>query len=309
MRTDAEVLKNGRLSSLRRVMAMGMTVMLLILCSSLPVMADMGPKPSISIRVENAPSPEYYLALFSEESGQLSEAGKEKLLKRVGDEACAKLFDLEFDGQRLYVSPVGHPIYKSNEEGKYRFTYSVPKTFTVVLMTKDGTIYKSESGTRSVFANAFVYDVTNGTLQQDASIPGVLSARTAFIAFCVYQAFIYFFATLLIEGIILLCFGLFRTKNIGWFALINLITQILLNVFNIAFIFMPIPGRYYYLPWFLVEVIITLIEVHFLKTRLVYKSDEVRKKRNTAFAITANVVSALIDIPVVIIFTLAGIYL
>ncbi|MBO4687887.1 MAG: hypothetical protein J5636_05185 [Clostridiales bacterium] len=309
MRNSIHNRKNGRLSSLRRVMAMNMTVMLLIFCFSLPVMADMGPKPSITIRVVNAPSPEYYLALFSEESGQLTDTEKEKLVQKLGDETLAKLCDLEFDGKRLHYPPAGTSICKSNEEGKYKFTYMVPKTFTVVLMTKDGTIYKSESGSRSVFTNAFVYDVANGTLEKDSKIPGALSSQSAFISFCILQSFVYFLATLLIEGIILLCFGLFRPKSIGWFVLANFVTQFILNFFNIAFVFMPIPGRYYYIPWILVEAIITLIEVFWLKKKLVYKNDEIRTKRNTAFAITANVVSALIDIPVVIIFTLAGIYL
>ena len=273
------------------------------------VLADMGAKPSIQIRVENPPSSEYYLVLFSKESGILTDEEKKAIVKEMGDETVSKLCDLEFDGQRLHTSPAGRWIFKSDEDGKYRFSYMVPTTFTVVLMTKDGTIYKSESSSRSAYVNAFVYDVADGTLKQDPKIPGALSSDAAFFAFCIEQAFSYFFATLFFEWIVLLCFGLSRKENAARFILANLVTQIFLNIFNITFVFLRIPGKYYYIHWFFAEVVITLIEVLWWKNDLKYKYDEIRPKRNLAFAITANAVSAVIDIPIVIIFTIAGKYL
>ena len=301
-------LKKTRTKS-RRFLAFTLVLMSCFCVSMSVVFADMGPKPSIQIRVENPPSSEYYLALFSKESHCLADEEREELLKEMGDETVEKLFDLELDGQMQHTPSHGTIIFKSNEEGKYSFSHSVPTTFTVVLMTKDGTIYKSESTSRSVYVNAFVYDVADGTLKQDPKIPGVLSSDTAFFTFCFEQAFGYFCATLFFEWIVLLCFGLSNKKNAARFILVNLGTQIFLNFFNIAFVFCQIPGRYYYILWFFAEVIITLIEASCWKYNLIYKDDEIREKRNVVFAITANAVSAVIDIPIVIIFTIAGRYL
>ena len=109
---------------------------------------------------------------------------------------------------------------------------------------------------------------------------------------------------MVVEGIILLCFGLFRKKNLKYFLIVNIATQFLLFVYNfLSRLFVPVFKNHFTL-WIIMEIVIMVIETIWYSKKLVNKQDKVSMVRNIFYAITANLISALIDLPVLLIMAL-----
>ena len=260
--------------------------------------ADSGPKPQLTVRVENAPQELYYLDLLAEgdwgeEDGNSIDGidwnydGKEDTLDPdllallrenvpAGWHACV--------AQGTTGAPMWGDLIGSDAGGVrlHSFRYhGVPDTYRIILVTKSG-----ESWVSGVLHRA--------TLQSSATVDW--AARTAnapspAMAYAL-QFLCTLLPTLLIEGLLLFAFG-YRSKR-SWlvFLLVNLVTQGGFAVYlAVTVLNHGVSGwsLIFYIP---IEVIITLVELLLYRRLLTEKN----KARAAVYAIAANLCSAVLGL-------------
>lgn len=267
--------------------------LLLILCLMLPLFvrntkADNGPKPSITIRVKNAPA-EYYIALSG---GGGHDRYKEDKISRLKKEnpgekehqAIDKIFSLG-----IHITPVGKSCYRSGGT-TYRFGYMVPKTFEVVIVSLDGEVYWSNIVTKERYNAVFEYDVSTGEIHEIINESRMLYVSGAIGCYLL---------TLICEGLLLIAFG-FAAKKKNWihFLIANTVTQILLNVFLVNNITEGMTSGFAMLCFLFIEFVIFIIEAVYYKITLRRKDEdkegEKARELTTLYALAANFTSFLV---------------
>ena len=200
--------------------------MLLILCLLLPLFtnvskADMGPKPSITVKVRNAPA-EYYIALSGGSGHDRYTEDEISRLKKENPgekehQAIDKIFSLG-----IHITPVGKSCYRSGGT-TYRFGYMVPSAFEVVIVSLDGEVYMSDTVWKKRYNAVFEYDVSTGEIHEIIKESQMLYMSGAIGCYLL---------TLICEGLLLIAFG-FAAKKKNWihFLIANTVTQIILNVY------------------------------------------------------------------------------
>lgn len=261
-------------------------MMIAFMAASFPSRADIGPKPSISLEIKNAPK-DYYVGLLVDSEGYMNriEPDDEPDINR--SKAFEILTGYEEDGWRLFTdNPVTNVYYRSNADHKYFFTYRVPSVFKVIVVSYDGQVYVSNEIKREKFNAECTYDVESKELKEN-----VLAGAGNYILFAV----ICYLATIILEGVALLIFGLFNRKNIPCFLIANTITQLFLNA---VIIYLHYHGGQLLLIFVvpIAEIIIMIIEGLIFRKRLVNRSGEVSTKKNFVFAIFANIFSIVMGL-------------
>jgi hypothetical protein len=264
---------------------------IMILAAFLPVtaLADVGPKPELTIRVVNAPAQLYYLDLLIQDPGSYDNL-------KNGDSApydqtlLAGLHSWEGEGWHpAYAGGTRVPLFGDltgvSENGVmvHTFTYlGLPHTFRIAVSGADGTVQAvSEPFTRQVFRTTITYNYAKN------AIVGVTPVWLSYAG----QFFSTFIPTLIIEGLVLLLFGFKLRENRKFFVLLNLITQAgLTAVLGTALITSgPLLVYFYFLP---AELAVTLAEAlacsRFLKGY--------GKRRRVVYALCANAASAAFGI-------------
>ncbi|MCR5616016.1 MAG: hypothetical protein K6F45_07600 [Saccharofermentans sp.] len=268
------------------------------------VRADSGPKRSIKISLKNLPTEPYYIAILDPGSRPSDPDNYYNYVKVAEEDKEIKdiFFNYEEDGFALYCEPSGRCSIVPSESiisDSIDYGYYVPSTFKVIVVTKSCDVTVSNEITTKAFYSDCEYDYSTNTLKE-VNVGWNIGAKLA------TESIPFFYLTLFIEGIVLLCFGLFKEKNVRRFLLANTITQLLLFVFNFTCSYIEPLLKHNVLAWLGVEVLITVIELFIYRKSLTKKEGNVSIKRNIAYAITANVISAFIDIPFVIIGIMLG---
>ena len=296
------------LSSRSKVTAGKILAMMLIsfMCVTLfarTVSADTGPKRSITINIINPPDEPYYIAILRQGNMPYSESMGEYVDDSDEDAwIINKIYSYNEDGYVMFSYGGGAPSVESSEKdikdkGYVKYNYMVPTTFKVIVVTKSGEVTVSDEITSKAFYADFQYDYSQNTIKEiyyEAKFSENLAINSLF----------FFGVTLVTEGIVLLCFGLFRKKNLLRFFIVNVITQVLLFAFNLTSKLYEPMWQKYLLFWVIVEAVITVIETLLYCKKLVKKDGTVSVGRNIAYAVTANVISAFGDLPIVFIATL-----
>lgn len=187
---------------------------------TVPVFADFGPKPQLTVRVENAPEELYYLDLLAEgppspyaegSSGGLPEEERTAL-----DQALlAALTAAVPEGWHCCV--VQDTLIWGNivsDEDLFQFGYGLPDVCRVLMVTKSGDTFLSEPIERQVLQSSATVDWAAKTVKTPPLWRGYAA-----------QLFATFLPTLAIEGILLLLFRLWSRRNALVFLGVNLVTQ------------------------------------------------------------------------------------
>ena len=299
MKTELRI--KGNLA--KRFIAASLITFIIVTCFTRIVMADMGPKRSIEIKILNAPTEPYYVALLmpTDYVADIDDPSRFDHIPEDKDWVREIFYEYDEDGFRLftYAGGTNSICYSGWQNDFYRgeniveYGYMVPSTFKVMIVTDSGEVTVSNELTPKKFHSSCEYDYSTNTLKE-VYIP-------AFGPDFFIETALYLVITLVVEGIVLLCFGLFRKKNLKYFLIVNLTTQFMLLVFNIlSRIFITILMNHFAL-WLVMEAVILVIETIWYSRKLVNKNGDVSKARNIFYAITANLVSAFIDLPVLLI--------
>jgi hypothetical protein len=270
------------------------TLPLLLLALSLltvTALADSGPKPQLTVKVENAPEALYYLDLLEEgdaagggylsrredQDTELDPALVETMLAAVpeGWHACTLQFT---SGAPIWGDILGD--FLGDGQHIHTFGYvGVPRTYRILIATEDGETWVSDVCTRSALQSSVTVDWAAKTVTVPPAAVGYV------LQFCATLL-----PTLLIEGALLPAFGYRGRKNWKVFLLVNLITQ---GALALYFSIQTVQSGAN--PWFLLllipaEAVITCAESAVYARRLTGHS----KRRAVLYGVTANVCSALL---------------
>ena len=251
--------------------------------------ADFGPKPQLTVKVENGPEELYYLDLLAE--GELSGGWEgpgwdvEQAMKR-GE------IDLELMGALCEAVPEGWhacaaqgtggaPIYGglTGEDGVHTFGYAgVPRTYRVLIVTKSGETWMSETLRREVLQASVTIDWETKTVKRPP-----LWAGYAVQFLCTLLP------TLAIEGLILLLFRFGWQENRRVFLGVNLVTQTALSAFLSVTSLQNGVNAMYLILFIPAELAVTLAETAVYRKHLRGHS----RRRAVLYGLTANGVSAI----------------
>ena len=267
--------------------------------------ADNGPKPQLIVRVKNAPQEPYYLDLLAKgdwgaEDGNSIDGidwnydGKEDTLD---PDLLALLRENVPEGWHACVAqgttgaPMWGELYAEGTDASgnalHWFGYvGVPSTYRIILATESGKVWVSDILNRRVLQSSVTVnwsdDTSAVTVSVPSTIPGYLLQLVATLV-----------PTLLIEGIILLLFQYSWKQNWKAFLLVNLITQGLLAIASSVYAIQSGPNMFSYLIFFLpAELFILIAEAYLYAGRGMLKGHS--KKRAAAYAVTANLISAIL---------------
>lgn len=252
-----------------------------ILIAALPLSADMGPKPSITIYVENAPDELYYLDLLIEQEEPNNRMSDEEIAS-YDPEMFSALHDYNENGLRAALSygtkvPLFGKITGEPEGDKMVHVFSyfgVPDTVKVIAVTESGDVFVSESYEKTEYQAEFTLDFQTFSLVRTGN--PLVRYISQFVST--------FVPTIIIEFVILLLFGFSVKKNIIPFIAANFATQVFLTV--IYAVYYPSAGVFFINFAVLPIVELIIISVEAVSYCLTFKDKS--KARKIVYAVVAN---------------------
>lgn len=244
-------------------------------------LADTGPKPSLTVRLLNAPDEPYYLDLLAPGGGGNGLSGQE--LAELDQDMLAELIGSVPEGWHACITQGGNvPIFGelTSDDGVHYFSYlGVPDTYRILVVTRSGEIWSSNTLERKVLQGSVTVDwETKQTLQPKVWVGYVLQFLSTLLP------------TLIIEFALLLLFRFDLRQNFVTFLWVNLLTQGLLALFtSVQALNNGVSSWFVF--WFIpLELVIALAEA-VLYMKLLRGHTPLRA---FAYGMTANAASALI---------------
>ena len=267
--------------------------------------ADFGPKPQLTVRVENAPQELYYLDLLAEGDWDAKDTdsddgidwsyhGKENTLDPA---LLTSLRDNVPTGWHACVAQgtTGAPIYgelyseSTDASGNdlHVFGYhGVPSTYRIILVTQSGKVWLSEALERKVLQSSVTVHWADDAESTTVTVPSTITGYLLqFLATLV--------PTLLIEGILLLLFRYSWKENWKAFLLVNLVTQGVLAAASSVLNLQNGAALWNYFLFLLpMEAAILLIEIYLYAGRGLLTGHS--RGRAALYAVAANLASAVL---------------
>jgi len=264
------------------------TILALLILPASTARADMGPKPEILVKVVNPPQGEYYLDLLTLDNNSYKQLDltsydpvKINLLENYSEEGWKPGLVMGTPAP-MWGDLIGE---KTKGEMWHRFGYmGVPDEFKLIIITPENKIVVSELINRKALKTIVTYDYQANSVSIE--IPTIAYIK---------QFMGTLIATLLVEGIFMLVFEFSLRKNWISFLLINLFTQAALTI-TVGVLFIKEGIFTASIVFFPVEIIIIIIESILFAVFL----KEHSKKRRVGYAITANVLSAVIGLVIML---------
>ena len=268
-------------------------------------LADFGPKPQLTVRVENAPQELYYLDLLAEGDWDAEDTDSNDGIERsyygkedtLDPDLLAFLRENVPEGWHACVAQgtTGAPIYgELYAEGTDAFGnalhvfgyHGVPSTYRIILVTQSGKVWLSEALERKVLQSSVTVHWADDTEHTTVTVPSTVTGYLLqFLATLV--------PTLLIEGILLLLFQYSWKRNWKTFLLVNMLTQGLLAVASSSVTAHSGVSAWYLFCFFLpAEFVVMLVEVFLYSGRGLLTGHS--KGRAALYAVTANFASAFL---------------
>ena len=266
-----------------RKVIMALFIFGLLLSFPMTANADVGPKPQITIIVENPPAEEYYLDLLIDEDDPRDNLGDKR--SEYDKSKLALLENYNEDGRYAGLAHgTGVPMWgdlkgvKNKDTMIHTFGYvGVPEDFKIIIVKPDNTLSISEEIHRNTFQYKMTYDYETGNVSQQNI---AISYFVQFLMTCI--------PTLIIEGIILILFRFSIKRNWRAFLGINLATQTFLTA-TLGTILLKQGLFAGYLVFIPLEMIILVFEAILFAKLL--KQHNV--KRRVLYAVIANLSSAI----------------
>lgn len=258
----------------------------IILLSSCIAFADMGPKPSIIINVHGMEG-QYYATLLSKSDriGPWYVGNSFEDVKGWGDNYTQDAWDIlkAFnDSDDFYF--VGF-MDVCNGEDSFSWTYMRPEVFKVLLYDCSAKTYYCSKIIESYAFNS-EYDVvcsnTAGGLVSELQVSKAHDTNEKLLAIAFR-----IIATILIELVVAFLFNIRTKKQIGCICVVNLVTQILLNLV------LPYPAILfsYIIKYGFIEILIIVIEAILYSMPFGKHFASISKKKIYGYSTIANIFS------------------
>lgn len=255
--------------------------------------ADTGPKPSITVKVKNAPEGEYYIDLLEYNSGSTQRNSESSAAEsQYSRKAVDILQNYSEDNWFARLGGIMDPKYnRCSGDCTVEFSYSVPDEYKIIIVTAGGDYFVSEKHRSLSYNSNVTFDAAN-VFDGSGSAPAktIYEEKTGFVINTLKKLIFTLIPTLFIEGFVWICFSLKMKEkhNRLCFLLTNTGTQLMMYV---------ILEFYADTGWWLIliaEAIILAVETAVYE---IYAIDENRLKI-AGYALTANAASFLFGIPV-----------
>lgn len=195
--------------------------LLAALLLTVPAFADFGPKPQLTVRVENAPEELYYLDLLAEGDASRYREGtvgglSEEDRSALDQELLADLTAAVPEGWYGCLTQ-GRLVWGNidSEDDVFQFGYlGVPDVCRILMVTKSGKTFLSEPFERQALQSSVTVDWGLKTVKTPSLWRGYAA-----------QFLATFLPTLAIEGLLFLVFRLWSKRNALVFLAANLSTQ------------------------------------------------------------------------------------
>lgn len=283
---------------------------LLFIIQPITIYADMGPKPSVVIDFEGFQGETYYVTLLSEttNSGPFSIDNT-----NYTDQDNLPAIDNLDPWQRFssYKDKDGYYFLNylddCSETSQFVWGYYPPPRFKILLYFPkyDKFIVSEDIYERYAFDSYFYVDGNNIDIQSISSTKNTLKAVKNYnYVFELNALFVRIIATIIIEILVALYFGLRSKKQLLIITLVNIFTQTILNILLNILIYYEGPSAYIF-NYVVIEILVILIEAVIYSIFLSKnKKLNIVSKRSAflyvliapLYAISANVVSFLIGL-------------
>ena len=279
---------------MKKSLRTGILLLLAMMLLTVSAFADTGPKPKLTVKVENAPEELYYLDLLAE--GEY-EHESDSDFNSLNDEERAALDAEMLAALRAAVPEGWHaclaqgvngpPIWgdlvgedAGNGTQLHTFGYvGVPDDYRILIVTKSGESWVSDTLHRATLQSSVTVDWTAKTA----------AAPSAGMAYAL-QFLCTLLPTLLIEGVLLFAFGYRSRRSRRVFLLVNLVTQGAFAVYLAVIVLNHGVSGWSLLLYIPIEIIITVVELLCYRRLLTERNWE----RAVGYAIVANVCSATV---------------
>lgn len=274
----------------------------------LPVRADAGPKPSVTVVLEGAEGEPCWGTLLTEaqSTGPYSAVEGENLSFPDHTSAEERETWKQFSQLALESGGVEHFLGYVDDcsDGVFRWTYYPPQTFRLALWFPErDALVVSGAGERYAFDSYFTVDLAELPLEDGAveTAEGGIALRPDYrLDREVGGALFRLLLTLGAELILALAFGLRERRQLKMVVLVNLVTQGLLNLGLELFTYFvsPLAGMMAILtlPVYLVlELLIVWIELTVYRRALV-RPEGPSRRRLLAYTWVANMASLLLGV-------------
>ena len=268
-------------------------------------LADFGPKPQLTVRVENAPQEPYYLDLLAEGDWDAEDTDSNDGIERsyygkedtLDPDLLALLRENVPEGWHACVAqgttgaPIQGELYAESTDASgnalHVFGYhGVPSTYRIILVTQSGKVWLSEALERRVLQSSVTVHWADDTENTTVTVPSTVAGY-------LLQFLATFVPTLLIEGLLLLLFQYSWRQNWKAFLLVNVLTQGLLAVASSSVTAHSGVSAWYLFFFFLpAELVVMLVEVFLYSGRGLLTGHS--KGRAALYAVTANFASAVL---------------
>lgn len=267
--------------------------------------ADFGPKPQLTVRVENAPQELYYLDLLAEGDWDAKDTDSDDGIERnyygkedtLDPDLLALLRENVPEGWHACVAqgttgaPIWGELYAESTDASgndlHIFGYhGVPSTYRILLVTQSGKVWLSDELERRVLQSSVTVHWSDDTENTTVTVPSTVAGYLLqFVATLV--------PTLLIEGILLLLFQYSWKQNWKAFLIVNVLTQGLLAVASSSVTaHSGVSGWYLFFFFLPAELVVMLVEVFLYSGRGLLTGHS--KGRAALYAVTANFASAFL---------------
>lgn len=209
-------------------------MLVLLFVGSQKVMADTGPKPSVVIDFAGLESENYYVTLLSEES---STGPHSALEPEYGGDSRYKDGDEDYDIYRKFVEYEDADGFyflqyfdHCSDDQQFRWGYYPPQRFKILLYFPEHDCFLTDDVVyeRYAFDSYFAVGVSDGSWGMTVRKNTILNIRT--YAQEVFALIARALITIAVEIAIALLFGFREKKQLRLLVVVNLITQIALNL-------------------------------------------------------------------------------
>lgn len=273
---------------------LGFVVFVIGMVFSITIKADTGPKPSVRITFEHMGDEVCYGTLLSkdESTGPYSVWNGSKEEADTSDMRY-KIWKAFVDYKDIDGYYFLQEAWQCNDTKNLEWTYYPPSTFKILLYYPEtNTFVASGIYERYAFDSYFTVDmskVQNGIL--DAQKKNIVAQQSYDYKAEIISLGCRIVITILLEIVIALLFGFRKKKQLGVIALINIVTQIILNIL-LNIINYHQGTKMFVINYILLEMVVFAIEAVLYNVVLNRVSEQkVSVKRIVSYALVANVCS------------------
>lgn len=283
----------------KRLVSAIMVMMLVFLVFPSVAMADMGPKPSITIDFEGLEGVEYHVTLLSgqKESGPW-QAVTEEEIRSHSDDAVFQKFAAFSDPDGYFFMGWGENYLSLDENMQYRWTYYPPYSFKILMYFPETDQYAvSDIYERYAFDAYYRVDLSDLVLTEGGSQLLVSADRSYDYTGEILSFLVRFLLTFVIELGIAWLFGYRKGQQWRIILVTNLITQVFLNlVLGVA----GYKGGLFmmYFVYILAEIAVVILEsvIYSMTFRRLEQENGQSRRHPVLYAMTANAASFVIGI-------------